>query len=98
MDGNNRGSPAMFHLQILEAVRHQVSQAFERYKIADGSEPRESILLKGGIYCGRRFEVGTGYAIWNAQNDELKIFSINGKVLGFITEASAPSVALRAAA
>jgi hypothetical protein len=88
----------MFHLQVLEAVRHQVSQAFERYQIADGSEPRESILLKGGIYCGRRFEVGTGYAMWNAQNDELKIYATNGKVLGVIAGASASVTALRAAA
>ena len=88
----------MFHLQVLEAVRHQVSQAFERYQLADGSEPRESILLKGGIYCGRRFEVGTGYAMWNAQNDELKIYSTNGKVLGLIPSASAPPVALPRAA
>lgn len=88
----------MFHLQVLEAVRHQVSQAFERYQLADGSEPRESILLKGGIYCGRRFEVGTGYAMWNAQNDELKIYATNGKVLGLIPSASAPPASLRAAA
>jgi len=88
----------MFHLQVLEAVRHQVSQAFERYQLADGSEPRESILLKGGIYCGRRFEVGTGYAMWNAQNDELKIYATNGKVLGLIQSASAPPVALPRAA
>ena len=88
----------MFHLQVLEAVRHQVSQAFARYRLADGSEPRESILLKSGIYVGRRFEVGTGYAMWNAQNDELKIYSINGKVLGLVPNASAPVVALRAAA
>lgn len=88
----------MFHLQVLEAVRHQVSQAFQRYNIADGSEPRESILLKGGIYCGRRFEVGTGYAIWNATTDELKIFSTNGKVLSFIPSASAPPISLPRAA
>jgi hypothetical protein len=88
----------MFHLQVLEAVRHQVSQAFERYQLADGSEPRESILLKSGIYWGRRFEVGTGYAIWNATSDELKIFSVNGKTLGLISTASAPPIALPRAA
>lgn len=88
----------MFHLQVLEAVRHQVSQAFEQYHLADGSEPRESILLKGGIYWGRRFEVGPGYAIWNATSDELKVFAVNGKALGLIPTASAPPVSLRAAA
>ncbi len=88
----------MSHAVALAAVRGHVAEAFRQHRLADGSEPRESILLKSGIYCGRRFEVGTGYAMWSYESDELKVYTINGKLLETVRGASEERVALRAAA
>ncbi len=88
----------MSHAVALAAVRGHVTEAFRQHRLADGSEPRESILLKSGIYCGRRFEVGTGYAMWSYESDELKVFSINGKLLETICGASVERVVLKKAA
>jgi hypothetical protein len=88
----------MSHAQALAAVRGHVAEAFHQYRLADGSEPRESILLKNGIYCGRRFEVGTGFAMWNYESDELKVYTINGKLLGIVAGASMERVEMRKAA
>ena len=91
-------SVATSHAQTLAVIRQRVCEAFRQHRLADGAEPSESILLKGGIYCGRRFEVGTGYAIWNAQSDELNVFSISEKVLCTIPAAGQVESPLRRAA
>jgi hypothetical protein len=88
----------MSHAQALAAVRGHVAEAFHQHRLADGSEPRESILLKSGIYCGRRFEVGTGFAMWNYESDELKVYTINGKLLEIVAGASMERVEMRKAA
>ena len=88
----------MSHLEVIEAVRLQAVAAFRQFRLADDGEPRESILLTGGIYCGRRFEVERGYAVWNAENDDLKVFRAGGKLLIAISQASSAQVSTRAAA
>ena len=88
----------MSHAEIIAAIRLKAVQAFGQFRLSDGQEPRESILLKKGIYCGRRFEVERGYAVWNAEKDELSVFRTEGKPLATISLASSPQVSTRAAA
>ena len=88
----------MSHTEILSAVRLQAVQAFAHFRLTDGPEPRESILLSRGIYCGRRFEAERGYGVWQAEIDELRVFRLDGKLLTTIPAASQNRVAARAAA
>lgn len=38
----------------------------------------ESILIRDEFYCGRRFRSASHHAIWFTEEDELKIFQIDG--------------------
>ena len=50
-------------------------------RLSDGHAPRESLLLRDGLYCGRRFEAEGGHALWFVEEDQLKIFGPDGRVL-----------------
>jgi hypothetical protein len=89
---------AMSHAETVSVVRLKAIEAFLQFRLRDGPEPTDSILLKGGIYCGRRFEVERGYAVWDAASDELRVFRHGGKLLTAIPHASQSSAASRAAA
>jgi len=88
----------MSHSEIVAAIRLQAVEAFLQFRLSDGPEPSDAILLKGGIYCGRRFEVERGYAVWNAESDELNIFRHGGKLLTAIPHASQSGRASKMAA
>ncbi|HEY2416004.1 MAG TPA: hypothetical protein VGI40_27430 [Pirellulaceae bacterium] len=88
----------MSHAETVAAVRLKAVEAFRQFRLCDGPEPADSILLKGGLYCGRRFDVERGYAIWGAENDELRVFRHGGKLLTAIPQASQSIGASRAAA
>ena len=87
----------MSHAEILAAVRLKAVEALGRFRLSDGEDPREAILLSNGIYCGKRFEVERGYAVWSAASDELSVYR-SGKLLATIPQASAASITRRAAA
>lgn len=42
---------------------------------------QESILIRDGFYCGRRFDAGTHEAVWFMEEDELKISDLTGDLL-----------------
>jgi hypothetical protein len=64
----------MPHAQLTEAVRRQVAATFARLNHDSSEEPRESILIRGGTYCGRRFDVPGAHAIWLLAEAELQFF------------------------
>jgi len=88
----------MSHAETLAAIRLKAVQAFSQFRLSDGQEPREAILLRKGIYCGRRFIAERGYAVWNSETDELSVFRGEGKLLTTVSQASVAQVATRAAA
>lgn len=71
----------MPHAQMIVAVRHLVAGALARVA-GDGADAiRESILIRDGLYCGRRFETSAGYAIWFVEENQVKIFESAGRVV-----------------
>jgi hypothetical protein len=79
----------MPHAQLTEAVRRLVTETFARLGV-DGAEAiRESILIRQGLYCGRRFETAGGYAIWFAEENQVKVFQDGGHVVDVLQLASA---------
>ena len=71
----------MPHAQMIVAVRHLIADALARVT-GDGAESiRESILIRDGLYCGRRFETSAGYAIWFVEENQVKIFCGAGRVV-----------------
>ncbi len=64
----------MPHSQRIDAVRRQVSEAFARMQIREPEQFRESLLIRNGVYCGRRFEGHGAYAVWFLEEDEVKFY------------------------
>jgi hypothetical protein len=87
----------MSHAATIAAIRLKAVQALGQFLLTDGQEPREAILLKAGIYCGRRFQAERGSAVWNADNDDLQVFR-GETILTVIHNASASTAANRSAA
>ena len=64
----------MPHAQRIDEIRRQVAQTFGRMEVRDPDQFRESILIRKGSYCGRRFEAEGAYAIWFLEEDEVKFY------------------------
>jgi hypothetical protein len=88
----------MPHAQVIEAVRGLVATTFANLGLASGIEPRESILIRGGAYCGRRFEVEQGHAIWFIEAEQIKFYSADGSLIRSISSRAMPAESLRKAA
>jgi len=68
----------MHHAQLTEGVRQLVAKSFADLGAAPDSELRETILIRNGGYCGRRFETDTAAAIWFVEENQLKVFRADG--------------------
>jgi hypothetical protein len=89
----------MAHTQQTEIVRCLVAQAFSSRGAPSCGHLRESILIRGGVYCGRRFDAeGERYAVWFADEDEIALYNADGSVAGLIEIPVAEVVHFRAAA
>ena len=88
----------MHHAQLTESVRRLIGEVFAQLRLGDGSAPREMLLIRDGVYCGRRFEVQGGHAIWSFEEDQLKLFRSDGSVLRVMERISANQPSMRKAA
>jgi hypothetical protein len=70
----------MHHAQLTESVRRRVADAFAHLGAPCDVELRESILIRDGAYCGRRFDGPQGHAIWFVEEDQLKFYRLDGSV------------------
>jgi hypothetical protein len=68
----------MHHAQLTEGVRRLVASAFTELGAAPDAELRETILIRNGGYCGRRFESEAAAAIWFVEENQLKVFRADG--------------------
>lgn len=73
-------TPRMAHAQITETVRQLVAETFTELGLADAHEVRETILVRGGAYCGRRFETPDAHAVWFVEENQLKFYCGDGSV------------------
>lgn len=64
-----------------EQIRQQIRSALIDAGAAADSGIRETILIRDGHYCGRRFESDGFQAIWFIEEDEVKYFGPDGDLL-----------------
>ena len=88
----------MHHAQLTETVRRRVAEAFAQIGAPDDGELRESILIRDGAYCGRRFDGPQGHAIWFVEEDQLKFYRLDGSVARVIEPVAALTPGARVAA
>jgi hypothetical protein len=70
----------MHHAQLTESVRCLVVEAFAELGTVSSSDIRETILIRDGGYCGRRFENDQAAAVWFVEEDQLKVFRADGTI------------------
>lgn len=73
-------SDRMIPASTAEKVRGLIRETFDRLG-ADGGEVRETILIRDGYYCGRRYHRGGLQAIWFIEENQLKFHAPDGSVL-----------------
>lgn len=69
----------MHHHQLLNSVRVQVQGTLARLGAAD-APPQETILIRDGMYCGRRFYIDDFMAVWFIEEGEIKFYDQAGAV------------------
>jgi hypothetical protein len=78
---HTRGKMCTMHqAQRTERVRRIVCKAFIELGAAEPLDVRETILIRDGSYCGRRFEVDTACAIWFVEENQVKVYRDDGGV------------------
>ena len=61
-------------------VREHVHQVFLQHGVDKEALIEEAILIRDGLYCGRRFECESLQAIWFVEEEQLKIYNEQGVV------------------
>lgn len=88
----------MHHAELTQHVRRLVAEAFARASMPQPEEFSESILIKAGNYCGRRFVGSGGHAIWFVEEHQIKLYGANGKLLHVISTHLPAAAPIRRAA
>ena len=71
----------MASLTHAEAIRNRVRSIFKTCGAASDEEMSESLLIRDGYFCGRRFEMDGLCAVWFVEEDELKVYDRDGALL-----------------
>lgn len=84
--------------QRLSAVRCLLETWRQDKQLDAAEEMSESILIRDGYYCGRRFKWGAFSAVWFAEEEQIKLFDDGGQLIeSLATDEFRESVQRRAA-
>jgi hypothetical protein len=88
----------MRHAELIESVQGLIADTFRQLRLSDDDVPRQSLLIRDGNYCGRRFEADRGHALWFFEEDQVKVFGAEGRVLRVMDRVSACTMPAKMAA
>ena len=71
----------MRHSNLLDLVRQHVRQMFRARAVQGLEDCCETILIRDGLYCGRRFTFGDHRAIWFLEEQVIKFYGTDGEFL-----------------
>jgi hypothetical protein len=78
----------------IEGIRQAIRESLAQLG-CDTAELHEAILIRGGMYCGRRFECAEGSAVWFLEENQIKYFNADG---GLLKVVRLPQITTRRAA
>ena len=64
----------MQHAELTDLVRQLIADSFEKIGAMDEEGLHETILIRGGYYCGRRFKANNHEAIWFIEEKQIKFY------------------------
>ncbi len=70
----------MQHAQQIDAIRRLIHATLSELRV-EHTELRETILIRDGHYCGRRFHAAKSEAIWFIEEDQVKFYGEDGRVM-----------------
>jgi hypothetical protein len=69
---------AVSHNQLTAHVRQLVYETFREFGLPSDAAPQETILVRDGLYCGRRFDAAGLHAIWFLEEGLIKVYGPEG--------------------
>lgn len=68
----------MSHNQVINQIRQLVFDGFREFGLPHDAATQETILIRSGHYCGRRFDAGNLHAIWFLEENLVKFYGAQG--------------------
>ncbi len=65
----------------VEKIRLVVAQQLSQLGATGTESMGESILIRNGLFCGRKFQSAGYHVVWFVEEDEIKFFSPCGDLL-----------------
>lgn len=80
-----------------ECIRREVATTFEDLGAARGDCVIETLLIRDGYYCGRRFYCDGYQAVWFVEENQIKYFDAQGQLVKKSGKVPQPQAARRTA-
>jgi hypothetical protein len=77
-------STVMRQVSLVEQIRLLVRHTMLEWNIPAAEGLEETILIRNGFYCGRRFATAAAHAIWFCEENQIKFYGEQGTVLHVI--------------
>jgi hypothetical protein len=65
-------------------IRQLVQQQFAEHSPACGPIREETLLIRDGQYCGHRYRTEDLTAVWFLEEDQIKMYDRNGRVIAVV--------------
>lgn len=65
----------------VEKIRMAIAEQLCSFGVQEISTMQEAILIRGGLFCGRKFQCEGYEVVWFLEEDEIKFFSPCGDML-----------------
>lgn len=71
----------MHHPRVLDRVRTTIRHTLNEIGADESTHLQETILIRDGQYCGRRFLLDGLEAIWFVEEQQIKYYGRDGRVV-----------------
>ena len=65
----------------VEKIRCAIAEQLNSFGVQDIDSLHETILIRNGLFCGRKFQCEGHEVVWFIEEDEIKFFSPCGDLL-----------------
>ena len=65
----------------VEKIRLVIAEQLNQFGCEAANSMGESILIRNGLFCGRKFQCAGYEVVWFIEEDEIKFFSPAGELL-----------------
>ena len=65
----------------IERMRSAIANQLQHFGINQPVDLHETLLIRNGLFCGRKFRAEGYLVVWFVEEDEIKFFSPCGELL-----------------